>query len=66
MSASPLIAVFDVGKTNAKVALVDPALGQEVWSARRANEVIANGATRELDVVGIRRGPVVLHLFSVL
>ncbi len=31
----PLIAVFDVGKTNAKLALVDPALGQEIWSVRR-------------------------------
>jgi sugar (pentulose or hexulose) kinase len=42
---TPLIAVFDVGKTNAKIALVDPALGQEVWSARRANAVV-HGAAR--------------------
>jgi L-fuculokinase len=49
----PLIAVLDVGKTNAKISLVDPALGQEIWSARRANEVIQGPATRELDVVGI-------------
>ena len=27
-ATAPLIAVFDVGKTNAKIALVDPALGQ--------------------------------------
>lgn len=54
MSApTPLIAVFDVGKTNAKVALVDPALGQEIWSARRANNVVEGAAGRELDVVGI-------------
>ena len=32
--------MFDVGKTNAKLALVDPALGQEIWSARRANDVV--------------------------
>jgi sugar (pentulose or hexulose) kinase len=51
--SSPLIAVFDVGKTNAKVSLVDPALGQEVWSARRANDVVSGPATRELDVVAI-------------
>ena len=50
---NPLIAVFDVGKTNAKVALIDPALGQEIWSARRPNNVIEGVAGRELDVVGI-------------
>ena len=49
--STPLIAVFDVGKTNAKIALVDPALGQEVWSARRANAVVKGRVTRELDVV---------------
>jgi len=50
---TPLIAVFDVGKTNAKIALVDPAEGREIWSARRANEVVQGAATRELDVAGI-------------
>ena len=50
---SPLIAVFDVGKTNAKIAFVDPALGQEVWSARRANNVVQGSLLRELDVAGI-------------
>ena len=53
MSIPPLIAVFDVGKTNAKLALVDPALGQEIWSARRANAVIQGAATRELDLAAI-------------
>jgi L-fuculokinase len=51
--AADLIAVLDVGKTNAKIALVDPALGQEIWSARRANAVIQGAATRELDLVAI-------------
>ncbi len=50
---APLIAVFDVGKTNAKIALVDPALGQEIWSARRANAVVQGNVTRELDVLAI-------------
>jgi L-fuculokinase len=50
---SPLIAVFDVGKTNAKLTLVDPALGQEVWSTRRANHVVQGSACRELDIVAI-------------
>jgi sugar (pentulose or hexulose) kinase len=50
---SALIAVFDVGKTNAKLAVVDPALGQEIWSVRRANNVVQGEACRELDVVAI-------------
>jgi sugar (pentulose or hexulose) kinase len=50
---SPLIAVFDVGKTNAKLAVVDPALGQEIWSVRRANNVVQGPSGRELDVVAI-------------
>ncbi|HEU4593212.1 MAG TPA: FGGY family carbohydrate kinase [Steroidobacteraceae bacterium] len=50
---APLIAVLDVGKTNAKIALVDPALGREIWSARRANAMAQGAATRELDIVAI-------------
>ena len=55
MSAAggPLIAVFDVGKTNAKISLVDPALGRETWSRRRANDVVQGAGGRELDVVAI-------------
>jgi L-fuculokinase len=48
-----LIAVFDVGKTHAKISLVDPALGQEIWSERRVNERVQGAATRELDVIAI-------------
>ena len=48
-----LIAVFDVGKTNAKIAFVDPATGQEIWSARRANEIVRGPGGRELDVIAI-------------
>jgi L-fuculokinase len=48
-----LIAVFDVGKTNSKIAIVDPATGEEIWSARRANEIVRGEAGRELDVVAI-------------
>ncbi|MEJ0085617.1 MAG: FGGY family carbohydrate kinase [Pseudomonadota bacterium] len=53
MSTAPLIAVFDVGKTNAKLTLVDPALGQEIWSTRRANEAVESPSGRQLDVVRI-------------
>ncbi|HEV7606199.1 MAG TPA: hypothetical protein VGO61_02635 [Steroidobacteraceae bacterium] len=48
-----LIALFDVGKTNAKLTLLDPALGQEVWSTRRANDIVKGPGGRELDVVAI-------------
>ena len=54
MSAtSPLIAVFDVGKTNAKLTLSIRQLGQEVWSTRRANDIVQGAACRELDIVAI-------------
>ena len=52
-SAGKLIAVFDVGKTNAKLSLVDPAQGRELWSVRRPNDVVETDAGRQLDVVGI-------------
>jgi L-fuculokinase len=51
--SAPLIGVFDVGKTNSKIAIVDPETGQEVWSARRANQVVRGTGGRELDVVSI-------------
>jgi L-fuculokinase len=50
---SALIAVLDVGKTNAKLSLVDPSLGQEIWSVRRANDVVQGTSGRELDIVAI-------------
>jgi L-fuculokinase len=53
VSANSLIAVFDVGKTNAKLALVDATRGREVWSARRANDTVQGPHGRELDVEGI-------------
>jgi L-fuculokinase len=52
-NVSPLIAVFDVGKTNAKLSVVDPGLGREIWSARRPNEVVPGSFGRELDVAAI-------------
>jgi sugar (pentulose or hexulose) kinase len=53
VAGGPLIAVFDVGKTNARISLVDPALGREIWNRRRANEVVQGTGGRELDVVAI-------------
>lgn len=51
--AAPLIAVFDIGKTHAKIALIDPALGQEIWSARRANDLVRGPGGLELDIAAI-------------
>jgi sugar (pentulose or hexulose) kinase len=48
-----LIGVFDVGKTNSKIAIVDPATGLELWSARRANQIVRGAGGRELDVDAI-------------
>ncbi len=48
-----MIAVLDIGKTNAKIAIVDPGRGQEIWSLRRANELVRGPNGLELDVVGI-------------
>ena len=53
MSDQPLIAVFDVGKTNAKLSIVDAGQAREVWSVRRANDVVSGPAGRELDLVAI-------------
>ena len=52
-SAEKLVAVFDVGKTNAKLSLVNPLSGRELWSVRRPNDLVESGAGRQLDVVGI-------------
>jgi sugar (pentulose or hexulose) kinase len=54
-ASDPLIAVLDIGKTNAKLAFVDPIAAAEVWSTRRANAVIDTELGRELDVHGIER-----------
>jgi L-fuculokinase len=51
--SGPLIGVFDVGKTNSKITIVEPATGRELWSARRANQTVRGPAGRELDVVSI-------------
>lgn len=52
-SASARIAVFDVGKTNTKLTVVDANTHDEIWSVRRANEVVVSEHGRELDIVAI-------------
>ncbi len=52
---APLVAVLDIGKTNAKLALLDSHTGDEVWSTKRGNEVVETPLLRELDIRGIER-----------
>jgi sugar (pentulose or hexulose) kinase len=49
----PLIALIDIGKTNAKVSVIDPHTGAEIRGSRRANAVVQGPAMRELDVEAI-------------
>src|SRR5687768_11803974 len=49
----PLIALIDIGKTNAKVSVIDPESGAEIRGSRRANAVVQGPAMRELDVDAI-------------
>lgn len=49
----PLIALIDIGKTNAKVSVIDPETGSEIRGSRRANAVVQGPAMRELDVAAI-------------
>jgi sugar (pentulose or hexulose) kinase len=48
-----LVAVLDVGKTNAKLVVADPSTGAELWSATRANVSIEAPPYRALDAKGI-------------
>ncbi|MDY6946845.1 MAG: FGGY family carbohydrate kinase [Pseudomonadota bacterium] len=50
-----LVALIDIGKTNARLSVVDPQSGSELRGSRRANAVIQGAVTRELDVDAISR-----------
>ena len=50
-----LIAVFDLGKTHAKLLLVDAATGELVWSEERRNEPRPGTICLQLDVEGVER-----------
>jgi len=49
----PLIALIDIGKTHAKVSVIDPQSGAEIRGSRRANAGVQSSAMRELDVEAI-------------
>jgi sugar (pentulose or hexulose) kinase len=49
----PLIALIDIGKTNARLSVIDPQSGTEIRGSRRANAVVQGPLIRELDVEAI-------------
>ena len=53
--SNPLIALIDIGKTHAKLCVIDPQSGTELRGSRRANAVIHGPLMRELDVDAIDR-----------
>lgn len=52
-SERPLVAVLDIGKTNAKLVVADPATGAEVWSRTRPNTPLADAPYRAIDAAAI-------------
>jgi L-fuculokinase len=52
---TPLIAMIDVGKSNAKLSFVDAGSGVTIWMVKRANEVVHASDLRQLDIVAIER-----------
>src|SRR5438132_12793080 len=50
---SDLIAVIDIGKTNARIFLLEAQSGAIVSTSRRPNRVIATSPVRQLDMQGI-------------
>lgn len=51
----PLIALIDIGKTNAKLSVVEPHSGTEIRGSRRANAIVQGPFGRELDVKAIEQ-----------
>src|SRR5262249_19602667 len=51
--ANDLIAVIDIGKTNAKLSLVDADTGETTWGQQRRCISIQRAGIRTLDVMGI-------------
>ncbi|HKE92698.1 MAG TPA: FGGY family carbohydrate kinase [Povalibacter sp.] len=50
-----LIAIIDIGKTNAKLVLVESQSGREVFQAKRSNTSRETALGRQLDIAGIEQ-----------
>ena len=48
-----LVAILDVGKTNAKVVVADPETGREIWSAAQSNAPLAGAPYLAIDATRI-------------
>jgi L-fuculokinase len=53
--SEPLVALIDLGKTNAKLSVIEPHSGAEIRGSRRANAVVEGPFGRELDVKAIEQ-----------
>ena len=51
--ANDLIAVIDIGKTNAKLSFVDAQSGETTWSLQRRCATVQRSGLRALDVSGV-------------
>jgi L-fuculokinase len=51
--ANDLIAIIDIGKTNAKLSLVDAGTGETTWTLQRRCTSVQRSGIRTLDVMGV-------------
>ena len=49
-----LLVVLDIGKSNAKIVLLDPVTGLELAAVRRPNASVAGEPMRQLDIIGLQ------------
>jgi L-fuculokinase len=52
-SSRSLVAVLDIGKTNAKVVVADPKTGEQIWSRTRSNTPLAGAPYLAIDAEAI-------------
>ncbi len=53
-TAGRLLVVLDIGKSNAKIVLLDPVRGVELAALRRPNASVSGGPMLQLDIAGLR------------
>ncbi len=53
-TAGRLLVVLDIGKSNAKIVLLDPLRGVELAAVRRPNAPVSGGQMLQLDLIGLR------------
>ncbi len=53
-TAGRLLVVLDIGKSNAKIVLLDPVRGEELAVVRRPNAPVSAGPMLQLDIIGLQ------------